>query len=207
MTMNVSVVNSNRYSMRVETIDLTASLMANVTQLKGVRLGFNSAPLNPKEGEGRSVGGGLRATPITFPPTQNTTFQMDFNLAYETTPDFVDDLAFAELLQGCGFLYAPRRPMRVEYRANAVVDFFRRFGYTPRFVDDLNVNCPGPIGQQLMAFNLTAYGLNTTVPRRSTSTTNRIATVGRVASDAGDADFDADEDDSENLAIEWWPTH
>ncbi|KAI8924141.1 hypothetical protein BC831DRAFT_467034 [Entophlyctis helioformis] len=183
MTMNVSVVNSNRYYMKIESIDLVAELVPNVTQLRGVKLGPGGAPLAPVEGQGKPLGFGKRPTPITFPANQNTTFQMDFNLNYETDVNMANDIAFGELLQGCGFLRTPRRPMRVLYRANAVVDFFRRFGYTPHFDDELSVNCPGPIAQALLKFDLPSYGIDAVppAPRSAAATSSNGQAAARPA--------------------------
>ncbi|KAL2916779.1 hypothetical protein HK105_203558 [Polyrhizophydium stewartii] len=165
MLMSVSVVNSNKFHLKVDTIGLTAQLMYNVTQLKGVVLGPGGTPLAPKDGQGVQVGEGKRNSPITFPPGSNTTFTLNFALSYTTADDLKHDMGFAELLQGCGFLRNKLRPMTVHYKANAAVGLLKPFGFTPAFEDDIRINCPGPIFTALAAFDLPKSGIDAVAPK------------------------------------------
>ncbi|KAJ1342677.1 hypothetical protein BSLG_002775 [Batrachochytrium salamandrivorans] len=166
MAMNVSVVNPNRYHLKIETIDLSAMLQPNVTQLSGISLGTGAAPLAPVAGQGVQIGSGQHPTPIIFPPKQNTTFILNFNLSYVTT-DLLEDVGLGELLQGCGFLRSRPRPMIIRYKADAKIAFLRLFGFTPAFEDDIRINCPLIIARTLSGFNLTTFGLNVVPPFES----------------------------------------
>ncbi|KAH6560680.1 hypothetical protein BASA60_000551 [Batrachochytrium salamandrivorans] len=158
MAMNVSVVNPNRYHLKIETIDLSAMLQPNVTQLSGISLGTGAAPLAPVAGQGVQIGSGQHPTPIIFPPKQNTTFILNFNLSYVTT-DLLED-------------------------ADAKIAFLRLFGFTPAFEDDIRINCPLIIARTLSGFNLTTFGLNVVPPSLNP---NPAGAAGAGAAGAGAA--------------------
>ncbi|EGF79383.1 hypothetical protein BATDEDRAFT_89818 [Batrachochytrium dendrobatidis JAM81] len=164
MHMNVSVVNPNRYHLKVESVDLTALLQPNITQLTGVSLGSGAPALAPKSGQTIKIGTGSRATPLIFPPNQNTTFLLNFTLSYATAASLETDIGLGEILQGCGFLRARQRPITINYQATAHIAFLKAFGIKPVFSDDIRINCPSTIGRALANFNLTTFGLDVVVP-------------------------------------------
>nr|KAJ3401797.1 hypothetical protein HK105_004413 [Polyrhizophydium stewartii] len=178
MLMNISVVNPNIYKLIAEVIDLKAMFVPNAAALNGLVIGNtpSSQPLKVSDNMMVQIGSGTTNSSITFTPYNNITFLLGFNLDYTTQVQLDQDIAFAELLQGCGFLGTPERPMTVHYRATATVASLKSLGYRPTFEGDIHVNCPGPVGRALASYNLTNYGIKATTPPRFRSTGAAAAT-------------------------------
>ncbi|KAI8908319.1 hypothetical protein EDD86DRAFT_180756, partial [Gorgonomyces haynaldii] len=150
MWMLVSVVNTNRYHMKVDSIDLKAFIVANTTQLN---LGGGAGNVIPgssprrvfKDSEASVLIGTGNNTSILFPVNQNVTFAMNFTVIYRPDPsiqELKDDVLLNEIFQSCNIVQPGNRTMTVHYRALAPIKLLQPIGFTPTFEDDLKINCP-----------------------------------------------------------------
>ncbi|KAH6591306.1 hypothetical protein BASA61_004984 [Batrachochytrium salamandrivorans] len=140
MLMNVSAINNNRYPLVINHMDMVGK-----------------------------VGSGSRTAPITFPPKEPMFFTIEFDISYATQEVLTDDPILAELLQGCGFLNSPARPMVIHYKADVVVGVLSSMGYKPSFENDFKINCPSDIGKTLGKFDFLDLGIKAKTPAKFVS--------------------------------------
>lgn len=69
---------------------------------------------------------------------------MAITLSYTPDPKtgLFGDITFSEFFQSCGLANTPRRPMRVDYRAEVILTTLSKLGFKPVFSDKVNINCP-----------------------------------------------------------------
>jgi hypothetical protein len=149
MTMLISVINYNRYHMKVDSINLDAFIIANITELNkgagasqlvggtGARKVFTTDQASVKIGHG-DHGSQL------FPVKQNVTFFMNFTVLYrpDQTVELKDDVMLNEILQSCNVIDPGNRTMTVRYNALAPIKLLSPIGFVPTFTGDLKINCP-----------------------------------------------------------------
>jgi hypothetical protein len=155
MWMEITVLNTNKYYMKVDEITLDTYIDANIPEI------------NKEPGARSAVGGPLprrvfaakdalvkmgsgRKGSVTFPQARNVSFQMNLTVTYKPNPsyDLADDVLFNELMQSCGILKGiPRRTMVVKYKAEAPIKIISWTGWKPTFENELKINCPFPPDQ------------------------------------------------------------
>ncbi|KAJ3270758.1 hypothetical protein HDV01_007450 [Terramyces sp. JEL0728] len=164
MVMNISVLNTNKYHFKLESIDMTAYVMANASQINadgtlitetvfnkliptGQRVKVDSSNNKVKVGYGKKNG------PLTFPAGKNVTFTMDFKATYTAPTNIVDalnDPLMNEILQLC-YLQDPTRHTTIHYETSNDISMLKYIGVTPNTSGDLSINCPFQ-GDQLAGF-------------------------------------------------------
>ncbi|KAI8908318.1 hypothetical protein EDD86DRAFT_247515 [Gorgonomyces haynaldii] len=150
MFMTISVINTNRYYMKVEDIDLKAYIVANTTELnKGpgaAAIVPGTSPRKVFEDKDAKVqiGKGYRDAQY-FPSGQN-----NFTVTYQPDPKILelkDDVILNEIFQSCNIIQPGNRTMTVHYLAVAPVKVLQPIGFVPTFEDDVKINCPFPQSQ------------------------------------------------------------
>lgn len=120
MQMLISVVNYNRYYLKVEEINMDAFIMANITELnKGgsaVSVVGGSGPRRIfTDGDTQVlIGHGEKGAQI-FPSQRNVTFLMDLTVSYtpDSTVQLKDDVVLNEIMQACAITQPNGRTMNV----------------------------------------------------------------------------------------------
>jgi hypothetical protein len=158
MVMTVAVKNSNRYHMKVDSINVNAFILANITQLNlgtGARVlqgGGTQAGARRKFVAADSqvlIGTGQQIDPIKFPVDKEITFNMNLDIIYkpDQAVELGDDVMLNEILQSCGVIQPGPREMIVKYTADAPIKLLRPIGFIPQFSGELKINCPFPPDQ------------------------------------------------------------
>jgi hypothetical protein len=149
MQMTISVINTNRYDVYVDSIDMNAMVQANISQINtgpgasavvggtGIKRVFTSNDASVPIGSGTHLG-------LTFPAGKNVTFKMGLSVVY--TPDqsvqLRDDVMLNEIFQVCNVVEPGNRTMTVHYTATAPVELLKPIGVVPTFDNVLSINCP-----------------------------------------------------------------
>lgn len=156
--MGVSVINSNRYDLTVDTFDLTAYIQPNETALRGSGLP-GSLIVSSSNNPATRVGYGIYGSK-TFPANFNTTFEIQVLLDYTPDPKLglLSDPAFGELLQVCGFRGSAPRTMLVKYDVKVNIAFLSRIGVNPVLPNEVDIKCPLP--QQKITELINRLGLS-----------------------------------------------
>ena len=180
MNMNISVINSNRYQMTIQSLKVSAFIMANISELNSQtpssaeRL-FGKVVANrlkvDESNNKQLIGRGSRNTPLVFLPGKPFLFSMDFLVAYSPNKKFgnaVNDPALNEIIQLC--VEAPLRPdfnrtSTIRYEAEAEIS---GLPFKPLLSGELKINCPfqGSARQKLLAAikGQSSSGIESTVP-------------------------------------------
>jgi hypothetical protein len=157
MIMNISVKNNNLYQLRIESIDLSAFVMANATLLNRA-IPFPAETLFSRILENRvriteqnqkyQIGTGGRKVPIVFPSGREVLFQMLLFISYTPNKQFktVNDPTLNEIIQLC---IAPpvlpqgqNRTTQIRYEAQSDIAALRWLPFRFTTSGDVNINCP-----------------------------------------------------------------
>jgi hypothetical protein len=151
LTLSVDVLNTNRYDLTVNHLDLDIFILANITEINKPPGAEQLVP--SQSGRARRkfkdedsevmMGTGRRNSSLLFPKNQNVSFSMDLNVEYKPNPkvEINDDVLFNEILQACGLLEGhPRRTMTVRYKAKAPIKGLEF--YQSQLQNELKINCP-----------------------------------------------------------------
>ncbi|KAJ1568938.1 hypothetical protein HK405_012049, partial [Cladochytrium tenue] len=153
LNMNVSVVNPNRYQLKVDLLDIGAYLVVNKSALTSERVNPETLSLESWVGlapTGASADytssytrriASANATNLVLDSYKTTLVGMVF--AFKYTPDpaigLIDDPVFAEFLNVCGVL-GTARPALVDFAAVVSISNFKL--YTLSTSGSFLVNCP-----------------------------------------------------------------
>ena len=156
MTMTISVVNTNWYHLKVDTIDVKAYILANGTlineQVPSPAQAILSSSahriwVTSKNYQSQIATG--RHGPIIFPPHENIKLYIPILIQYSPNKELglVNDPAFNELIQLCvdhdaSIVDSNSRKTRIRYEAENSVGILKYIGYTPRHSSDFLINCP-----------------------------------------------------------------
>ncbi|KAJ3334444.1 hypothetical protein HDU91_002730 [Kappamyces sp. JEL0680] len=155
--MNISVTNTNYYPLKVDRIELVASILANGTMINNAiplpasalfgREGTHPRIWVTKDNYKSPIGRGFYGS-ILFPSRVPTELLMPFTVTYATNPGVgaVDDPLINEIIQLClsNPVLSPtnNRTTTIAYSATSTVPFLSLFGYRPTLSSQLNINCP-----------------------------------------------------------------
>lgn len=151
MVMNVSVVNTNAYHLKIDKMDLTTFVNANGTAInnanpspaaalfgiQGNRVYVTSSNYQNQIGTG-SFGS------IIFPSNVNTTFTMNLNINYTPGPlGALNDPTLNEMIQLCveSVGDSPRRAT-IAYSVVNSVGILKYIGYNPTIQGSIKIRCP-----------------------------------------------------------------
>ena len=156
MTMTVSVINTNWYHLKVDTIDVKAYILANGTAINeqvpspaqailsssAQRVWVTSKNYKSQIATGRHGS-------MIFPPSKKITFEVPLLIQYSPNKELglVNDPAFNEIIQLCvdhdaSKVDATSRKTKIRYEADNSVGLLKYIGYTPRQSNDFLINCP-----------------------------------------------------------------
>ncbi|KAI8613586.1 hypothetical protein BC830DRAFT_465471 [Chytriomyces sp. MP71] len=169
LTMALSTYNPNLYPLYVDSIDLNANIVPNVSVINDPLLtrplidfgslvslvGAPPAPATPKPANylpstNSRIGTGSYGR-ITFPSKSSVNYTMTFVLDY--TPDefvgLLQDPSVLEIADACGITdrSSRRRTIQINYQASAAISTFKNLGFTPSLGGVVKIQCPFSKGQ------------------------------------------------------------
>ncbi|KAJ3312682.1 hypothetical protein HDV04_002826 [Boothiomyces sp. JEL0838] len=153
MILDVVVLNHNLYHLKVDSIDLTAYIWANASEIN------NAGVLPTQEVFGKvnktritvdssnrqqEIGHGIYSQQQTFLPGVNSTFHIPLRVEYSPNPEYgaLNDPALNEILQLCQTERIPTRHTTIHYEAYNDISLLKMFGLTPNLRGEISINCP-----------------------------------------------------------------